>query len=128
MSRKASPTPTPWKTCRPFVYRDKRTYRWRKNGVRWELLAESRVVAKLAPDEMYAGMRRIDLGDGALSDMVNLSRARDAAVRMAEARIGKKLSCISPMRNRAAGTRESLTRQDASRTMAPHPGPQRDRL
>jgi hypothetical protein len=33
----------------------------------------------VVPDAVYAGMWRIDLGDGALSDMVNLSRAKEAA-------------------------------------------------
>jgi hypothetical protein len=43
------------------------------------------VVGKVVPDAVYAGMWRIDLGDGALSDMVNLTRAKEAAAMRADA-------------------------------------------
>jgi hypothetical protein len=43
-----------------------------------------RVVALVVPDRDYAGMWRIDFGDGALSDTVNLSRAKDAALHRAD--------------------------------------------
>jgi hypothetical protein len=63
---------TKWKAYLPFIYRGSRTYQWRTDGARWELRAGSRVVAKVVPDLTYQSMWRIDLGDGALSDMVNL--------------------------------------------------------
>jgi hypothetical protein len=43
------------------------------------------MVDSVVPDAVYAGMWRIDLGDGALSDMVNLSRAKEAAAMRADA-------------------------------------------
>jgi hypothetical protein len=41
-------------------------------------------IAKVVPDLRHAGMWRIELPDGSLSDMVNLTRAKDAAAVMAE--------------------------------------------
>jgi hypothetical protein len=58
--------------------------------------AESRVTLKVSskpapklppgivPDGVYPGMYRVRLPDGTLSDMVNLTRARDAARALAE--------------------------------------------
>jgi hypothetical protein len=43
-----------------------------------------RIVAVVVPDRDYACMWRIDFGDGALSDTVNLSRAKDAALHRAD--------------------------------------------
>ena len=43
---------TEWRSFRPFVYRG-RTYCWRTNGSRWELLVTARVVAKVMPDANY---------------------------------------------------------------------------
>ena len=40
-------------------------------------------VISVVPDKVYATMWRIKQRDGRLSDMVNLSRARDAAVALA---------------------------------------------
>jgi hypothetical protein len=47
-------------------------------------------VAKIVPDKRYGygsgrtGMWRIELPDGSLSDMVNITRAKDAAAAIAE--------------------------------------------
>jgi hypothetical protein len=43
-------------------------------------------------------MWRFDLGDGALSDMVNLTRAKEAAVTRTDAIIGKRRLGASSMR------------------------------
>jgi hypothetical protein len=64
------------------------------------LLVGGRVVAKVVPDGTYPHMWRIDLG-GALSDVVNLPRAKDAAVRLVDA----SLDITKPMR-RASPVRE----------------------
>ena len=40
----------------------------------------TKVLAEVIPDNEYAGMWRIRWPDGQLSDMVNLSRAKDAAM------------------------------------------------
>jgi hypothetical protein len=41
-------------------------------------------IASVVPDSVYAGMYRIRWSSGELSDMVNLSRAKDAALAIAE--------------------------------------------
>jgi hypothetical protein len=48
----------------------------------WNLyyLRRKTPVMRIVPDEKYDGMWRIHWPDGKISDMVNLSRARDAAV------------------------------------------------
>jgi hypothetical protein len=40
-------------------------------------------LARVVPDGRYPGMWRIAWGDGCLSDMVNLTRAKDAAAALA---------------------------------------------
>jgi hypothetical protein len=88
-----------WLTSRPFQYRA-HTYHWRTDGERWELVTAGRVVAKVVPDGKYARMWRIDLGDGILSDMVNLPRAKDAAMRRVDAMLDATKPAVrgSPMR------------------------------
>jgi hypothetical protein len=41
-------------------------------------------LVRVVPDARYPGMWRVALGDGSLSDMVNLTRAKDAAAAIAE--------------------------------------------
>jgi hypothetical protein len=41
-------------------------------------------LAEIAPDANWPGMWRVRWPDGSLSDMVNLSRAKDAAIAIAE--------------------------------------------
>jgi hypothetical protein len=70
-------------THRPFRFH-RRTYEWRQTGQSWELTTAGQTVAQVAPDEKYPGMWRADLGDDPLSDMVNLTRAKDAALSLAD--------------------------------------------
>jgi hypothetical protein len=44
------------------------------------LYFEGRIVARIASDAIYPRMWRVIRPDGSLSDMANLTRARDAAV------------------------------------------------
>jgi len=48
---------------------------WRGN----DLIYRHRVVASIVPDPKWPQMYRVRLPDGRVTDMVNLSRARDAA-------------------------------------------------
>ena len=48
---------------------------WRGNA----LQLGRRVLARIEPDATWPGMWRVRLPDGRLTDMVNISRARDAA-------------------------------------------------
>jgi len=91
---------TGWQTFKPFTYRG-RAYHWRTDRSRWELLVAGRVLASVVTDAVYPNMWRIDLGDGALSDLVNLTRAKDAAVRLVDA----SLNVTKPLR-RALPVRE----------------------
>lgn len=52
-----------WKSVRPFTYRG-RTYHWRTDRNRWELLVAGRVLASVVADAVYPEMWRIDLGGG----------------------------------------------------------------
>jgi hypothetical protein len=58
--------------------------RWRREGKAWALHLGRKAVSLVIvrPDETYAGMFRIHWADGQVSDMVNLSRAKDAALSM----------------------------------------------
>jgi len=89
-----------WKSVRPFTYRG-RTYHWRTDRNRWELLVAGRVLASVVADAVYPEMWRIDPGGGVLSDIVKLSRAKDAAVRLVDA----SLNVTKPLR-RALPVRE----------------------
>ena len=101
---------TTMRASQPFTHRNTNTYHWRTNSSRWELVTAGRVVAKVVPDAVYAGMWRIDLGDGALSDMVNLTRAKEAAAMRADAIIRRRHLAAPPMRrNDPALTKEPRT-------------------
>jgi hypothetical protein len=54
-----------------------------RHELRWndcELFFGRKRIAGIEPDAVYAGMWRVRRPDGTLSDMVNISRARDAAM------------------------------------------------
>ena len=56
-----------------------------RENLRWDgndlyLGRSSNLLCSVVPDERYAGMWRVKYTDGRMSDMVNLSRARDAAI------------------------------------------------
>ena len=47
---------------------------WKGN----DLIFKRRIVASVVPDSKYSQMYRVQLPDGRLTDMVNLTRAKDA--------------------------------------------------
>ena len=53
-------------------------FQWKRVGAEWRLFRGRRQVGRVVPDSKYPDMWRVKL-PGGLSDMVNLSRARDAA-------------------------------------------------
>jgi hypothetical protein len=59
---------------------------WKQEGAEWRLLHNRRIVGRVTPDAKYPGMWRIKL-PGGWSDMVNLTRAKDAALAPAIRRI-----------------------------------------
>jgi hypothetical protein len=54
--------------------------KWQREGVNWLLLFNRRRVGRVVPDSRYPKMHRSVRADGRLSDMANLSRAKDAAL------------------------------------------------
>jgi hypothetical protein len=72
---------------------------WQKDGEAWAVRYRSRVLLQVAPDLTHSGMWRIRHPDGRLSDLVNLSRAKDAATSLAVGILNadKRRSVSSPM-------------------------------
>jgi hypothetical protein len=58
---------------------------WRKHSDGWALhcIGRQSAILHVVPDATYPGMWRARYLDGRLSDMVNLSRAKDAAMAIA---------------------------------------------
>jgi hypothetical protein len=58
---------------------------WRRDGERYTLHREGSKAALLSvePDSVYAGMWRVKFRDGTLSDMANVTRAKDAGLALA---------------------------------------------
>jgi hypothetical protein len=55
--------------------------KWKRAGEEWHLCMNSgRLLAQVIPDAIYGNMWRISVRCGPLSGMVNLSRAKDAAI------------------------------------------------
>jgi hypothetical protein len=52
--------------------------------LQYTLAYGSHPVADVVPDQVYAGMWRVRMLDGTLSDLTNLTRAKDAAFVIAE--------------------------------------------
>ena len=61
--------------------------------IRWEgrrlRLLTGRLLATVEPDAQWAGMYRVRLPNDHLTDMVNLTRAKDAAVSLALSNLNK---------------------------------------
>lgn len=60
-----------------------RSLAWRKIGKSWQLIAGRRRFGTVVPDSKYPGMWRSPLSGGRLSDMANLSWARNAVLEAA---------------------------------------------
>jgi hypothetical protein len=63
------------------------------HALRWhglQLRHGERVVAMLVPEKDYPKLYRIHLPDGRLTDMVNLTRAKDAAAALALAVVNER--------------------------------------
>jgi hypothetical protein len=53
---------------------------WKRDGADWVLHHRRRRMGRVAPDARHRGMYRVVLSRGRLSDMANLSWAKDAAL------------------------------------------------
>jgi hypothetical protein len=61
----------------------RRHLRWVRDHAAWVVRHGGTELARVVPDERHPGMWRVRSPDGRLSDMVNLTRAKDAAATMA---------------------------------------------
>jgi hypothetical protein len=89
---------------RPFQWRDaerRLTFQWFRAGNHWRLSRSGRTAADVVPDERWPCMYRVVLPGRPLLDMVNLTRARDAAVALA----GRAEASSGTGRVREIGTR-----------------------
>jgi hypothetical protein len=59
------------------------TLEWRRDGTGWRLFAGRRRFGRVVPDDKHPGMWRSVLAAGRLSDMANLSWARNAVLEVA---------------------------------------------
>jgi hypothetical protein len=66
-------------------------YEWRRNDAVWSLIRSGRIVATVVPDLRLPSMFRIKFPDGSFSDMVNLARAKDAALSLADAALDGRI-------------------------------------
>jgi hypothetical protein len=67
---------------------------WKGN----DLIVRNRIVASVVPDAKHPQMWRVALPNGHLSDMVNLTRAKDAARSLALKALTEHGVAASPMR------------------------------
>ena len=120
------------KNRKAIVGRDRLT--WRHTPDRRLLLCHGRVrnpVVTVEPDSKYSGMYRIRFSDGGYSDMVNLTRAKDAALAFALQALNCEAqetppgaSYVRRKRSAVPNTRRTSKRPHESRTglLAEAPG------
>jgi hypothetical protein len=100
---------------RPFGFNG-RTYQWLRDGQRWDLRTGDHVVARVLPDVVYPNMYRVE-HRGALFDLASLSRAKDAALSIADRALDNRPARPQrrpPMRqNKRGATRVASTPHSA---------------
>src|SRR5689334_11213315 len=81
---------------------------WRKDGDGLALCRSTKAMVRVVPDDRWPGMWRVRRHDGRLTDMVNLTRAKDAAMCIALADLNCRETCsevpYAPAREEAATT------------------------
>jgi hypothetical protein len=95
-------------------------YQWQQSSAGWPLMRLGVVVAVVMPDPEHPNMFRIEVPGMPPSDMVNLTRAKDAALSLADALLdGRIHSLQAPRFARSVGaTRQQADDQNAPRTRA----------
>jgi hypothetical protein len=95
-------------------------YQWQRGAEGLELRRSHSVVAEVVPDERYPSMFRVELPGRSISDIVNLARAKDAALRLADHALQTRPRCAvgrPPMRS-DEGAATTLA-SDVGRNAAP---------
>jgi hypothetical protein len=95
---------------KPFAFNGK-TYQWLSIGHGYELRTGGRSVARVVPDVAYPSMYRVER-DGKLSDVANLSRAKDAALSLADRAIETRARPVR--RSPIARTKKGATAHPAA--------------
>jgi hypothetical protein len=93
-------------------------YRWHRSGAPWTLIQSGRVVAMVVPDQCFPSMFRIEFPDGFISDMLNLTRAKDAALSLADATLDGRIHSLQAP---GIARSEEATRLDPDRPNALRP-------
>jgi len=77
---------------------------WRRDGEVWAVRYRNRVLLQVVQDAIHAGMGHIRHPDCRLSDITNLSRARDAAISLAVGILNadRRRAVPSPVREMAS--------------------------
>ena len=111
------PPPSVWKFCQ-HVEAD---LVWRRDGDDWLLLYRRRRMGRVVRDSQYGGMWRSVISRGQLSDMSNLSWAKNAVVRSAARELAEDLGQSAsypskcPEKRGCFEANSSLVRQNAGR-------------
>jgi hypothetical protein len=89
---------------KPFAFAG-RTWQWLQVGQCWELRTGGEPIARVVPDVLYPGMYRVEritlrgnLCTGNLSDITNLTRAKDAALSLVDRTKG--MLCVACLEER----------------------------
>jgi hypothetical protein len=109
---------------RTVVGRDRLKWRRRADGRLFLIHRNRDPLVTVEPDSKHTGMYRIRFPDGGLSDMVSLTRAKDAALAFALRSLNSKAQEKPPkalhVRQRRAAA--PITRQSTKRTHEPPTG------
>jgi hypothetical protein len=97
-------------------------FKWKRHGAEWRLYRDRRVVGRVVPDAKWPGMWRVQL-PGGLSEMVNLARARGAALDWSATPRCHKVLQQNQRRFSAPASPVRLNRRPARRNPQPLGGP-----
>ncbi len=61
-------------------YDARRKLRWQRHGAEWVLVCGRRRMGRVVPDDKLAGMYRVALSHGRVSDVASLSWTKDSAM------------------------------------------------
>jgi len=94
----------------------RRNLTWVRNGTAWVTRHNGIELARAVPDQKYAGMWRVRFPDGRLSDLANITWAKDAAATMALAVLNRTAAphCASGDARNDAGDAAQATARSTS--------------
>jgi hypothetical protein len=95
-------------------------YRWLRSGTSWLLTRSGDAVAEIVPDLKFPSMFRVKIPGMPPLDIVNLTRARDAALSLADAVLDGRIASLQAPRIAlsAGATRLQADDQNALRRRA----------